>query len=190
MVERPKIAVRQIYISAAPHNLRRKYGTWWGISLKGCYSIKPVLPSTASNIRLLALLYHFLIIYCPIYLQSFAHLWNDSLIWRQGGVMIVMVAKSFSRISAPQKYKLWLSFIVINNFPDNFHIANIPQMCTDIESICLFAHYSSLKTRWVFKLLPYWENRWHFCGLLHGVGYKLGGSPLVNKQPLWFCIFY
>jgi len=23
-----------------------------------------------------------------------------------------------------------------------------------------------IKGRWVFKLPPYWENGWHFCGLL------------------------
>jgi len=40
----------------------------------------------------------------------------------------------------------------------------IPQMYTDID---LFAYFPIIthKVKRIFKLLPYWKNRWYFCGL-------------------------
>lgn len=110
MVERLKIAVRHIYVSGYRIRLRRV--TRYLMKHQPGRYVLPNLSclSTASNIRLLALLYHFLIIYCPIFLQSFAHLWNDSLICRQGGVMIVMVAKNLFMYFCTTEIRIMIGF--------------------------------------------------------------------------------
>ena len=46
-------------------------------------------------------------------------------------------------------------------------------MHTDIEFIYLFVHYYSLKVRLIFKILSYWENRWHSYVNLQQVGNKI-----------------
>ncbi len=37
---------------------------------------------------------------------------------------------------------------------NNKYIKDIPQMDTDVEFICRFAHYNSLERKVVYKLLP------------------------------------
>lgn len=73
-----------------------------------------------------------------------------------------------------QKPSLW-TYFGIAILATHKDITRIPQIYIDVHRCNIYLPVYPLlwiKVKWIFKLLPYLENRWYFSGFLWKAGYS------------------